>query len=128
MPRRMVRAILCSIFPEMSANGLFPDWEMRGTIVIETGSLRNAGPFPGGGVCACFAGRVICRLSDDSLVEIYEIQGFRVSGMYAVSQVVWHFAYHTGQIIFITKWKLGKDLRFTYLPGEKRMQTIARVP
>ena len=72
--------------------------------------------------------RVLGRLSDDSLVRIYDIQGFRVSGMYAVSQVVWHFAYHTGQIIFITKWKLGKDLRFTHLPDEKGMKTIARVP
>ena len=71
---------------------------------------------------------VLGHLSEDSLVRIYDIQGFRVSGMYAVSQVVWHFAYHTGQIIFITKWKLGKDLRFTHLPGEKRMKTIARVP
>jgi hypothetical protein len=72
--------------------------------------------------------KVLGHLSEDSLLRIYRIQGFRVSGMYAVSQVVWHFAYHTGQVIFVTKLKLGKDLRFTRLPGEKNKKTIARVP
>jgi hypothetical protein len=35
--------------------------------------------------------------------------------------VVEHFAYHTGQIIYITKLRLGEDLGFTHLggPGEK---------
>jgi uncharacterized damage-inducible protein DinB len=71
---------------------------------------------------------VLGNLSEDSLERIYDIQGFRVSGMYAVSHVVDHFAYHTGQIIFITKWKLEKDLRFTRLPGEKQKRAVARVP
>jgi len=71
---------------------------------------------------------VLGHLSDDSLERIYDIQGYRASGMYAVSHVVDHFAYHTGQIIFVTKWKLGKDLRFTRLPGAKRKKIIARVP
>jgi uncharacterized damage-inducible protein DinB len=71
---------------------------------------------------------VLGRLSDDSLERIYDIQGYRASGMYAVSQVVDHFAYHTGQIIFVTKWKLGKDLRFTRLPGAKPKKIITRVP
>jgi uncharacterized damage-inducible protein DinB len=63
------------------------------------------------------ASNVLGRLSEDSLLRIHNIQGFRVSGMYAVVQVVHHFAYHTGQIIFATKWKLGKDLKFTRLPA-----------
>jgi uncharacterized damage-inducible protein DinB len=71
---------------------------------------------------------VLGRLSKDSLSRIHSIQGFQVSGMYAVSHVVEHFAYHTGQIIFVTKLKLGTDLRFTHLPGEKRKRAIARVP
>jgi uncharacterized damage-inducible protein DinB len=65
------------------------------------------------------ASSLLDRLSEDSLLRIYDIQGFHVSGMYAVCQVVHHFAYHTGQIIFVTKWKLGKDLRFTRLPVYK---------
>src|SRR6266699_1721874 len=71
---------------------------------------------------------VLGRLPEESLLRNHGIQGFRVSGMYAVSHVVEHFAYHTGQIIFVTKMKLAKDLRFTRLPGEKHKATVARVP
>jgi hypothetical protein len=34
--------------------------------------------------------------------------------------VVEHFAYHTGQIVFVTKLLRGEDLGFTRLPGEKK--------
>ena len=71
---------------------------------------------------------VLNRLSEESLSRTYRIQGFRISGIHAISHVVEHFAYHTGQIIFVTKLKLGKDLRFTRLPSEKRKRAIARVP
>jgi uncharacterized damage-inducible protein DinB len=73
------------------------------------------------------ASSVLDRLSEDSLLRIHDIQGFHVSGMYAVSHVVDHFAYHTGQIIFVTKWKLGKDLRFTRLPGDKPKKAVTRI-
>ncbi len=59
--------------------------------------------------------------------SLIDIQGFGVSGMYAVSHVAEHFAYHTGQIIFVTKWKLGKDLHFTRLPGDKQNKAVHRV-
>jgi uncharacterized damage-inducible protein DinB len=72
------------------------------------------------------ASSVLDRLSEDSLLRTHDIQGFHVSGMYAVTHVVDHFGYHTGQIIFVTKWKLGKDLRFTRLPGDKPKKTITR--
>jgi uncharacterized damage-inducible protein DinB len=70
------------------------------------------------------ASSVLERLSEDSLLRIHDIQGYRVSGIYAVTHVVDHFAYHTGQIIFVTKWKLGKDLRFTRLPGDKSKKSV----
>src|SRR3984893_12336379 len=71
---------------------------------------------------------VLGRLPEGSLLRKYRIQGFRVSGMYAVSQVVTLFAYHTGQIIYVTNMKLGKDLRFTRLPGKTHKAAVARVP
>ena len=49
----------------------------------------------------------------------YGIQGYRVSGLVAIAHVYEHFAYHTGQIIYLTKLKRGKDLRFTRLPAAK---------
>ena len=60
---------------------------------------------------------VLDRLSEESLSHKYNIQGFRVTGMYAISQVLEHFAYHTGQIIFVTKLKRERDLGFTHLPA-----------
>ena len=66
------------------------------------------------------AGKVLEELDAHKLTRVYSIQGFRVKGLEAVVHVVEHFAYHTGQIIYITKLRLGEDLRFTRLPGEKK--------
>ncbi len=63
--------------------------------------------------------RVLEKLSPGDLSRTYSIQGFRVTGLEAVDDVAKHFAYHCGQIIYITKLKQGKDLAFTHLPGEK---------
>lgn len=63
---------------------------------------------------------VLKGLSGDSLTRSYVIQGFHVTGHYAVFQVVEHFAYHAGQIIYVTKLKHGKDLGFTRLPAKSR--------
>ena len=64
--------------------------------------------------------RVIGRLSEDSLLRKYEIQGFHVTGLDAAFHVAEHFGYHTGQIIYITKLKRAQDLRFTRLPIIKK--------
>ena len=66
------------------------------------------------------AGRVISSRAAEDLVRLYPIQGFKVTGLQAITHVVEHFAFHTGQIIYITKMKTQKDLGFTRLPGEKR--------
>jgi uncharacterized damage-inducible protein DinB len=60
--------------------------------------------------------RVLAKLSDDSLSRKHEIQGYQVTGLDAAFRVTEHFGYHTGQIIYITKLKRAKDLRFTQLP------------
>ncbi|HLW78148.1 MAG TPA: DUF1572 family protein [Terriglobia bacterium] len=72
------------------------------------------------------AGRVLARLDASELARERMIQGFRVTGCKAVFHVTEHFAYHTGQIIFVTKLKRGEDLKFTRLPGDKRKS--ARLP
>jgi uncharacterized damage-inducible protein DinB len=66
------------------------------------------------------AGKVLEALGTHELIRVYSIQSFRVNGLGAVAHVVEHFAYHSGQIIFITKLRLGEDLGFTRLPGEKK--------
>lgn len=58
------------------------------------------------------ATKVLERLTDKDLVAIHEIQGYTVSGLAAVYQVVEHFGLHYGQIVYITKALEGSDLGF----------------
>lgn len=56
--------------------------------------------------------RVLTTLSPDSLLEMRTIQGNEVSVLQALYHVVEHFSMHTGQIIYITKMRIGMDLAF----------------
>ena len=58
------------------------------------------------------AGMVLARLTEKELVAWYEIQGYHVSGIEAVYQVVEHFGLHYGQIAYIAKSLSGRDLGF----------------
>jgi hypothetical protein len=56
------------------------------------------------------AAQVLSRLTHAELLAQYEIQGYKVSGLDAVYQVVEHFGLHYGQILYITKSLSGADL------------------
>jgi hypothetical protein len=56
------------------------------------------------------AAQVLSRLTQTELLAQYEIQGYTVSGLDAVYQVVEHFGLHYGQILYITKSLSGADL------------------
>jgi len=58
------------------------------------------------------ASRVLARLAEADLLARYEIQGYNVSGLDAVYQVVEHFGLHYGQILYIAKNLCGNDLCF----------------
>ena len=58
------------------------------------------------------ASAVLSRLTEQDLLAPYEIQGYHVTGLEAVYQVVEHFGLHYGQIVYITKALQGKDLGF----------------
>ena len=58
------------------------------------------------------ASRVLDSLTDADLTKTYQIQGYTVSGLHAVYQVVEHFAMHYGQIVYITKLIRAQDLGF----------------
>jgi len=58
------------------------------------------------------AAEVLGRLTEEELMARYEIQGYRVSGLDAVYQVVEHFGLHYGQIAYIAKSLSGRDLGF----------------
>jgi uncharacterized damage-inducible protein DinB len=58
------------------------------------------------------ASEVLTRLTPEDLAARYEIQGYQVSGLDAVYQVVEHFAMHYGQVLYIVKTLNGADLGF----------------
>jgi len=58
------------------------------------------------------ASEVLARLTVEDLVARYKIQGYDVSGLDALYQVVEHFGLHYGQILYITKTVRGEDLGF----------------
>lgn len=58
------------------------------------------------------ASEVLSRLSEADLLTRFEIQGYNITGLQAVYQVVEHFGLHHGQILYITKMLRGQDLGF----------------
>jgi hypothetical protein len=58
------------------------------------------------------ASGVLSSLSEADLLTTFEIQGYTVTGLHAVYQVVEHFGLHYGQIVYITKLLRGEDLGF----------------
>ena len=66
------------------------------------------------------ADQVLASLKEPDLLRMFSIQGFDVTGVQVVCHVAEHFALHAGQIIFVTKLKCAKDLRFTRLPAQRK--------
>lgn len=58
------------------------------------------------------ASAVLGRLTETDLLSPFEIQGYHVTGLDAVYQVVEHFGLHYGQILYVTKMLRDEDLGF----------------
>ncbi len=58
------------------------------------------------------AGHVLDRLTENELLAPMEVQGYHTRGLDAVYHVVVHFGLDYGQIAYITKSLLAKDLGF----------------
>jgi hypothetical protein len=58
------------------------------------------------------ADRALAGLAEPDLLRTLHIQGYTVTGLAAVYQVVEHFGLHYGQISYITKQLRGEDLGF----------------
>jgi hypothetical protein len=58
------------------------------------------------------ADEVLMGLTEAELRGPYTIQKYAVTGIFAVYQVVEHFALHYGQVLYIVKMVTGKDLGF----------------
>ena len=57
-------------------------------------------------------GEALARVTPGQLSELRRIQGIDTTVMGAVYHVVEHFSTHTGQIVLLTKLRLGRDLGF----------------
>src|SRR5262245_12937072 len=58
------------------------------------------------------ASQVLESFPANQLLEKRRIQGFDNTALQAIFHVVEHFALHTGQIIYVTKLRQGRDLKF----------------
>lgn len=94
-----------------SFNGL-QDERDRPREFSATGDLQTADLLGRLGATMEEAARVLARLTSENLLATYHIQGYTVSGLGAVYQVVEHFGLHYGQIVYITKALEGRDLGF----------------
>ncbi len=56
--------------------------------------------------------RVLADFDPVDLLQRRHIQGIEVTAFEAIYHVVEHFSTHVGQIIYITKLRTGRDLRF----------------
>lgn len=96
--------------------------------------FSEAGPLPRQGLVALLRGtvneacRVLARTPARSLGRPVSRQGFIVPRQVAVTHVLEHFAYHTGQIVYATKLKLARDLHYTHLPKPKPAHGVKSTP
>ncbi|HEY1903947.1 MAG TPA: DUF1572 family protein [Terracidiphilus sp.] len=84
----------------------------RPTEFNETSQLPAAALLEKLGATVQESSQVLARLTHADLVASYDIQGYHVTGLEAIYQVVEHFGLHYGQIVYITKTLSGKDLGF----------------
>lgn len=94
-----------------SFNGL-EDRRDRPLEFSATGDLAAADLLERLGETMAEASKVIESLTPERLQATYLIQGYTVSGLAAVYQVVEHFGLHYGQVIYIRKALEGGDLGF----------------
>jgi uncharacterized damage-inducible protein DinB len=80
--------------------------------------FAERGPTPVAGLLARLAstveeaGATLGRLTEADLLATFEIQGYTVTGLYAIYHCVEHFAMHYGQIAYIVKALENRDLGF----------------
>lgn len=103
----------------ISGLGRAPDRRQRDTEFAERGPIPRTRLLARLRSTVEEACAVVGRLTPQELERKRSIQSFHVSGLRALVHVVEHFAFHSGQIILVTKMKRRRDLRFTRLRGRR---------
>ena len=102
-----------------SGLGGAPDHRVRDEEFAERGPVPRARLIRGLRAAVNDACEVFERLSDDDLGKTHTIQKLEVTGLNAIQHVIEHFAFHSGQIIYITKLKQDRDLGFARFKAGK---------
>lgn len=106
----------------ISGLGRQPDQRNRDREFAETGPLPRRALLGGLRKTVKEADEVLATLNPSDLLRMFSIQGYNVTGLEVLGHVAEHFAFHAGQIIFVTKLKCGKDLKFTRLPAQQKTE------
>jgi len=96
------------------------DTRDRNREFAETGPVPRRKLLAGLRKAVAEADEVLTAIRQPDLLRTFSIQGFEVTGLLAICHVAEHFAFHAGQIIYVTKLKCGKDLKFTRLPAQPK--------
>jgi uncharacterized damage-inducible protein DinB len=96
----------------ISGVGGAPDVRVRDREFSTRGGVQSAELLNGLEQTLNEADAVLASITAERLLERVTIQKYHIPVLEAVYHVVEHFAQHTGQIIFATKWMTGEDMGF----------------
>ena len=109
-----VRQWICS-----GIGGLDDDRDRASEFAAEEGAGSGAELFERLAVTVRRAAAIVRAMDEAALERRYPIQGDEVSGVYAVSHVVEHFAWHTGQAVWIAKARAGKSHGLAFFDDDR---------
>jgi uncharacterized damage-inducible protein DinB len=103
----------------ISGLGSQPDDRDRDREFAEIGPIPRRALLAGLRKTAKETDLILSTVRESDLARRFSIQGYNVTGFQVLAHVAEHFAFHSGQIIFVTKLKCGTDLKFTRLPARR---------
>lgn len=99
-----------------SALGKEPDIRERDLEFNRTGGLTRQEAFTKIEAVTEMAIKILKQQKEKDLVKMYEVQGFRMSGIAIIIHVTEHYSYHVGQIGYYVK--MMKNIDLGYYAGE----------
>jgi uncharacterized damage-inducible protein DinB len=96
----------------VSAFGQQPDHRRRDEEFAERGPLSHVELERRLDSCMQEVAAVLDGLSAADLTKVFDVQGFRETGVSILVHVVEHFSYHVGQITYYVKSRKGIDLKY----------------
>ncbi len=96
----------------VSALGAYPDVRQRQLEFDERGPISAAELVRRLDEVMAEVEKVLDRLTPDKILEEYQVQGYRETGLSILVHVTEHFSYHVGQITYFVKWRKNMDVGY----------------